>query len=592
MGKILSISGVDGCGKTTLANLLKKNLVKKGYRTKKIIVFRYIFLGIMIGVIRRLKPNKLLYSGERKVNNEASSIIGLAFLSLAIIDYWFHFLFFVVPLTLTNDFVICERYYYDLLLSARYHRLITEWQLIFFSHLVPKPSKIFYVNLDYTLLFERNLKEFSLDFYKEQSKAYGDLFANLSNICLYGKYRKHLLINKILKVLGVDRLNVLFLVSGVGPYNASGTFVIYDLIRNLSKHNIRATIITPVYKEVSKEWEKWVNSQETDSLKIISVGGPMFIKNIESIYHFISQFGMLLVLLKEVSKSRYEVIHEFTSAPLVSLRSIIIGHFVGARIYLTLSTYNSSIFGNVQFLKLFPKVRVIVTIKTLYENLRSYGFEKDRLSLISFGLEGDYHKFSRRLAKRKQGLPERNVTVVYTGPISKHKGSFQFLDMVDLLHNSFHDVEFVFIASRDQHFYSYKDLKSEILKRTMGIKNFHFFEGYIDRKILFGFTDILVLPQQDPHGTIMPVITLLDALMFGTSIVATDTPGIKDIVVNGKNGFLYQKDDLGEMVSEVRKLILSRRLRKGFECNAVISVKDYNIDNILEEYLKIYEIQH
>ena len=64
--------------------------------------------------------------------------------------------------------------------------------------------------------------------------------------------------------------------------------------------------------------------------------------------------------------------------------------------------------------------------------------------------------------------------------------------------------------------------------------------------------DVVVLPSYFPEG--LPR-SLLEAMACGKAIVTTDTPGCRDVLVDGENGLLVRPRDTDSLVDAFRRLI-------------------------------------
>lgn len=82
----------------------------------------------------------------------------------------------------------------------------------------------------------------------------------------------------------------------------------------------------------------------------------------------------------------------------------------------------------------------------------------------------------------------------------------------------------------------------------------------------------------------MPMV-LLEAQSYGLPIVSFDCPcGPRDIITNGKDGYIIKFGNIEEMVNEILKLIENYDLRKDFSKNAIKNVDKYSKDKIIKQW--------
>lgn len=82
---------------------------------------------------------------------------------------------------------------------------------------------------------------------------------------------------------------------------------------------------------------------------------------------------------------------------------------------------------------------------------------------------------------------------------------------------------------------------------------------------------------------------LIEAAACGRPLVATDTPGCRDIVHDKENGFLVQCHDVSALASALKRLILDGNLRRKFGRESRrIAEADYTREIVIEHTLDVY----
>ncbi|GAA1966028.1 glycosyltransferase family 4 protein [Terrabacter lapilli] len=108
-----------------------------------------------------------------------------------------------------------------------------------------------------------------------------------------------------------------------------------------------------------------------------------------------------------------------------------------------------------------------------------------------------------------------------------------------------------------------------------------------DMPTVFASADIVCLPTRYREG--IPK-SLIDAASCGLPLVATNTPGCRDIVRHGLNGYTVNVDDADSLDSSLKKLIADRsmRLRMGAESRALVE-SEFAEEIVLAQTLSLYE---
>jgi glycosyltransferase involved in cell wall biosynthesis len=99
--------------------------------------------------------------------------------------------------------------------------------------------------------------------------------------------------------------------------------------------------------------------------------------------------------------------------------------------------------------------------------------------------------------------------------------------------------------------------------------------------------EVLVLPSEaEGFGMV-----LIEAMALGVPVVATNAPGIKDIVRNGANGLTVPVGAPAELAAAIRRMIEDEPLRQSMVMAAWAEVRrKYSWDGAIDEYRRILRI--
>lgn len=123
--KLISISGLDGSGKTTQLDLIEKKL-KKEFRIER---FHMIDFSIANRILKNQRKNK----SSQKYQSQAKTQAGFWAISLrkiAIIIDVFRFRFYYLIKSAENqtDYLLVDRYFYDQIINIKYLDKDTAWK--------------------------------------------------------------------------------------------------------------------------------------------------------------------------------------------------------------------------------------------------------------------------------------------------------------------------------------------------------------------------------------------------------------------------------------------------------------------------------
>ncbi len=103
---------------------------------------------------------------------------------------------------------------------------------------------------------------------------------------------------------------------------------------------------------------------------------------------------------------------------------------------------------------------------------------------------------------------------------------------------------------------------------------------------IYAGSDFIVIPSRyEPCGLIQMV-----AMKYGTIPIASNTGGLKDSILNGKDGFLFKKNSTRALSKTIKKALRIYRERNRYIKMVERAMKkDFSWDKSAKEYLGLYE---
>jgi glycosyltransferase involved in cell wall biosynthesis len=111
------------------------------------------------------------------------------------------------------------------------------------------------------------------------------------------------------------------------------------------------------------------------------------------------------------------------------------------------------------------------------------------------------------------------------------------------------------------------------------------FVGWKDRQDLLSIADMLVSTSKSEG---MP-LAIIEAQSAGVPVIAPNVGSISELLIDGQTGFLLATN-LEDLHTKVMLLSKNSGLRQEMSVKAaLIAKKEFSIDNLLNEHLKLYE---
>jgi len=210
--------------------------------------------------------------------------------------------------------------------------------------------------------------------------------------------------------------------------------------------------------------------------------------------------------------------------------------------------------------------RMITPTALLHDAYVRNGFYPERLRKIHFGIDLDVVKPFRKHPAR---IPSP-LTFGYIGQITPHKG-------VDLVVAAFaglraDNARLLLFGPRDQQ----PGYMAKIEKTASGNPHIQFRDTFPADRLgqVLSEIDVLVIPSRWYENS--PLV-MLYALASKTPVIATDMKGMSEFVIDGWNGFTFQKDSMAALRENMQRLLDRSDLWRELCENAdyTMSVRDH-----------------
>ncbi len=168
-------------------------------------------------------------------------------------------------------------------------------------------------------------------------------------------------------------------------------------------------------------------------------------------------------------------------------------------------------------------------------------------------------------------LPSGPVTFVMAARLLKDKGVYEFAEAARLVRQQHPKARFVLLGSQDG---SHNAISPDLVARWEDEGLIHS-PGHVDVRPWIKASHVFVLPSYYREGVPRSV---QEAMSMGRAIITCDTPGCRETVVNGRNGFLVPPRNSNRLALAMRQLIENPALiLKMAEESRIIAEKRFDI---------------
>ncbi len=205
-----------------------------------------------------------------------------------------------------------------------------------------------------------------------------------------------------------------------------------------------------------------------------------------------------------------------------------------------------------------------------------YKLVRYAINTLEFG-----NKAESSAAREKLGLPGRGLVIGTVACLKEQKSPLDFIKLAAAVKKEFPDTRFILAGDgvlRAKARSLIKKLKLEGEVILAGWRN--------DIPLILSSLDVFVLTSRWEG---LP-IAALEAMAAGVPLVATDTGGIREIITNGKTGYLVKPGDIESMCNRVGELLRNAPQRNEFArlAGKTVGSEEFLLSNMLKNTEEVY----
>ncbi len=206
------------------------------------------------------------------------------------------------------------------------------------------------------------------------------------------------------------------------------------------------------------------------------------------------------------------------------------------------------------------------------------GVSADKIEIIYNGVKCDIE--GEKIGKSELGLTEDWPVIVHVGNFRRVKNQGFAIRVLRALREKGHRLYFVFIGDGEELPRCVK------MADELGLRDYVRFLGRRDDVFsVLSVADIMI----NTSVTEAFSIAMLEGMLAGLPIVATNVGGNCEIVVENETGFLIELNDVNHFAGAIDKLICDVALREQFgTAGSARVISEFCFDKTNEQYLALY----
>jgi glycosyltransferase involved in cell wall biosynthesis len=180
---------------------------------------------------------------------------------------------------------------------------------------------------------------------------------------------------------------------------------------------------------------------------------------------------------------------------------------------------------------------------------------------------------------------ESKICILFTARMIKEKGVLELIEAARILEAKYKDrITFLLCGGLDDNPHA---SSKEFMEKHCDGTYIQWLGHRSDVKELLEKSHIVAFPS---YREGLPK-SLIEACAVGRPIITSDSPGCRECVINGYNGYLVPVKDTGILAQKIELLIhdAGKRIEMGWN-SRVLAEKEFSIENVIEKHLEIYDM--
>ena len=349
------------------------------------------------------------------------------------------------------------------------------------------------------------------------------------------------------------------------PFAGGAEVHLEALLRRLVSYGHRVTL-------VCSGWPGCAEEETVEGVRIIRRGRRLYFNLvIPPLLRDLTRREKFDILVEDINKIPF-----YTPLYLRLNTLVVIPHLFATTVFQEINPVIGSYIylAEKPLLKVYGKFPFNVISESTADDMIARGLPREQVSVIHCGI--DRSTFSPSANATKYDRP----TILYLGRIKKYKGIQHLIIAFKRVKSRVPDARLMIVGAGDYQ----PSLQS--LTQSLDLTADVEYPGFVpvaDKVERLRRSHVCVLPSiREGWG-----LTNIEANAVGTTVVAADSPGLRDSVRHGETGFLYEYGNCDQLAERLTEILTNADLRRKLETGGLAWAEKFSWDDAARKFEKL-----
>ncbi|NOZ62747.1 MAG: glycosyltransferase family 4 protein [Calditrichaeota bacterium] len=350
------------------------------------------------------------------------------------------------------------------------------------------------------------------------------------------------------------------------PLGGGAEVHLHEIFKRIAAKGHRITLVSCRHPQLP-------NEEIVDGIRIIRYGHRnLFNFHVAKLYRQLSRQEKFDVVIDDINKIPFYT-PLFVKEPIIG----IIHHLFGKSIFLEapLPVALYVMLSEKLIPWIYRRTPMAVVSDSTKNELIEKGLQKENISLVQNAVDAAAYQFDA-------GTKSPTPLIGYLGRVKKYKSVHHLIRAFQLVIKTIPEAKLLLVGDGDY----LAEIKKLVAR--LNLQDGVIFTGSTHHQKKIDYLNqmwFMVNPSpKEGWG-----LTVIEANSCGVPVIAADSPGLRDSVVDGKTGFLYPYGDYKKLAQIIIQLIQDEKLRQYFVPHCIEWAQKFNWENSAQTMIRLME---